>query len=114
MEVLTLPGGEPSSFELETDWSGGFVGYMLFANLPNEEKALVDIGSRANVQATSSYLGDLETIVWACKKIKAYRRSLPLVIRTDNHGVMDKSRAGVLVDDDVRSFKDGPSSLPIN
>ena len=105
MEVLTLPGGEPSSFELETDWSGGFAGYMLFANLPNEEKALVDIGSRANVQATSSYLGELEAIVWACKKTKAYRGSLPLVIRTDNHGVMDKSRAGVLVDDDVRSFR---------
>ena len=105
MEVLTLPGGDPSSFELETDWSGGFSGYMLFANLPNDEKALVDIGSRANVQATSSYLGELETIVWACKKTKAYRGSLPLTIRTDSHGVMEKSRAGALNDDDVRSFR---------
>ena len=56
MKDLALPGGEPSSFELETDWSGSFAGYMLFANLASGKKALVDMGSKANAQATSSIL----------------------------------------------------------
>ena len=105
MEDLVLPGCEPASFELETDWSGHFAGYMLFANMHDGRKALVDLGSKSNAQTTSSYLGELDAIVWACKKTKAYRGDLPLTIRTDSHGVMDKSRAGVLVDNDVRSFR---------
>ena len=96
MKLLPLPGGDPSSFELETDWSGGSSGYMLFSNLPNEAKALIDIERRANVQETFTYLGELET--------KVYRGCLPLVIGTNSHGVMDRSRAVVLVDDGARSF----------
>lgn len=97
MKFLPLPAGDPSSFELETDWSGKFSGYMLFSNLPNEEKALMDVGSRPNVQETFTYFVELET--------KVYRGRLRLVIGIDSHGVMDRSRAVVLVDDDVEFFR---------
>ena len=103
---LVLPGAKADRyvFTLESDWSSGFVGYMLFVEKDGEEK-LVDIGSKAVKKATSSYLGELGAIVWACKRTKAFRGSVPLLIRTDSHAVYDKFRAGYLHDDDVRAFR---------
>ena len=104
-EWLTLPGCAADSFVLETDWSGEYSGYLLFAKQCSQEKSLVDLGSKVAMKAASSYLGELDTIVWACKKTKAYRGSLPLLIRSDNHGVVDKSRAHEVYDQDIRSFR---------
>ena len=78
---------------------------MLFAKCLDDEKHLVDIGSKVGMKAASSYLGELDTIVWACKKTKAFRGSIPLLIRSDNHGVMDKSRAYDVYDSNIRSFR---------
>ena len=105
MKDLMLPGCIPNEFILETDWSGNFSGYMLFATLANEKKALIDLGSRTNTRITSSYLGELDAIIWACKKTKAFRGSIPLIIRTDSHSIFDKYQSKILVDDDVRSFR---------
>ena len=105
MEQLVPPGCSPQSFVLETDWSGDFSGYMLFAELSDGEKALVDLGSKKNGNIVSSYLGELEAVVWACKKTKAYRGDIPLTIRTDSHSLFDKYKAKVLVDNDVRSIR---------
>ena len=105
MEDLMLPGCIPENFVLETDWSGNFSGYMLFATLANEKKALIDLGSRTNARITSSYLGELDAIIWACKKTKAFRGSVPLIIKTDSYSIFDKYQSKILVDDDVRSFR---------
>ena len=69
---LTILGVEPESYVLECDWSEGHDGFMLFACLSDGTKALVDLGSRVNSFTMSSYLGELDAIVWACKKTKAY------------------------------------------
>ena len=105
MEQIVLPGQTPQSFVLETDWSGDYSGYMLFAVLPNGEKSLVDLGSKKNGNIVSSYLGELEAIVWACKKTKAYRGDIPLTLKTDSHSIFDKYQAKVLIDNDVRSIR---------
>ena len=106
MKELTVPGVErPMEFRLETDWSKGFAGYMLFAILPDGQECLVDIGSTATTYGGSSYLGELSAIVWACKRTKAYRGSVPLTIQSDNHGIFDKERKRILVDDDFRTFR---------
>ena len=102
---LSVPGVDPIEFHLETDWSKGFAGYMLFAILSDGRKCLVDLGSKAGVHGASSYLGELTAIVWACKQTKAYRGSIPLTIFSDNHGIYDKERKRILVDDDYRSFR---------
>ena len=104
-EWLTLPGCTADSFVLETDWSGDFSGYLLFARQNYLEKSLVDLGSKVAIKAASSYLGELDTIIWACKKTKSYRGDLPLLIRSDNHGVIDKSRAYEVYDQDIRSYR---------
>ncbi len=106
VQWLILPGCEADEyvFELETDWSSGHSGYMLFAKKGDEER-LIDLGSQAHGSATSSYLGELDTIQWACKRTKALRGDVPLVVRTDNHGVFNKFRSGCLGDADIRAFR---------
>ena len=106
LKWLVLPGAEADRyvFTLESDWSSGFCGYLLFVEKNGLEK-LVDIGSRAVKKVTSSYLGELEAIVWACKRTKAFRGSVPLLVRTDSHAVFDKFKSGYLHDSDVRAFR---------
>ena len=103
---LVLPGtdAEDFVFELETDWSTGHSGYMLFARKGNEER-LVDIGSMKHSKTTSSYLGELDAIRWACERTKAYRGSLPLLIRTDSQSVCAKANSGQLYDSDIRAHR---------
>ena len=105
MRDLMVPGCDPVSFTLETDWSGGFSGYMLFVTLSNGKEALVDLGSKTNGVMMSSYLGELDAIVWACKKTKAYRGSVPLIVKTDGYSLFEKYKAKVLIDNDVRSLR---------
>ena len=105
MRNLMVPGCDPVSFTLETDWSGGFSGYMLFVTLSNGKEALVDLGCKTNGVMMSSYLGELDAIVWACKKTKAYRGSVPLIVKTDGYSLFEKYKAKVLVDNDVRSLR---------
>ena len=49
-------------FIIESDWSSGHSGYILFVHRGCEER-LVDLGSKAHGRVTSSYLGELETIL---------------------------------------------------
>ena len=105
IEWLTLPGNEAKEFILDIDWSGDYSGYMLFAKCLDDEKHLVDIGSKVGMKAASSYLGELDTIVWACRKTKAFRGSILLLIRFDNHGVVNKSKAYNVHNNDIRSFR---------
>ena len=106
MKWLTLPGAEADSyiFQLESDWSNSHIGYMLFVQRNGEER-LVDIGSKKVKVATSSYLGELDAIVWACKCTKAFRGSIPLTIRTVSHAVYDKTKSGSFYDSDIRAFR---------
>ena len=71
----------------------------------NGEKHLVDLGSRAHKRVTSSYLGELESIVWACKRTKTLWGSVPLTIRTDSHSIIDKIKSGKIYDSDIRIFR---------
>ena len=103
---LILPGMNVDQFEfiIESDWSSGHSGYMLFGCRDGEQR-LLDIGSRAHGLVTSSYLGELDAIVWACKRTKAYRGSVPLVIRTDSHSLYAKAKSGNFYDPDIRAFR---------
>ena len=103
---LTLPGVEADHFvfTLETDWANGVSGYMLFAVRGQDEK-LVDLGSRVQPKGDSSYLGELDAMKWACQRTKAYRGSLPLIIRTDSHSLYDKYKSGRVYDSDVRVYR---------
>ena len=62
-------------------------GYMLFASRNGEEE-LLDMGSRRQKIVSSSYLGELDALVCACKRPKAFRGSIPVVVRTDNHALV--------------------------
>ena len=50
---------------------------MLFAVLSNGGKDLVDLGSKKNGNIVSSYLGELEGVVWACKKLRLTEEASP-------------------------------------
>ena len=103
---LVLPGIEASGFVfiIESDWSSRHEGYMLFASRGGEER-LLDLGSRMQKVAVSSYLGELDALVWACKRTKAFRGMLPVVVRTDNHALIEKWRSQSLYDSDIRVFR---------
>ena len=92
---LSVLGLHPTEFVLEKDWSQGHVGYMLFAILSDGQKCLVDIGSKANVYS-SSYLGELKGIVWACGQTKSYCGSIPLTLISDANGIHDKKKSEYL------------------
>eukprot|EP00210_Caulerpa_lentillifera_P009663 g9219.t1 len=83
---LTLPGIKASSYLLETDWSEGYGGYLLYA-VAQGGKFLCDMGSKKIPEASSSFLGELRALVWSCKSTKAFRGDSDLVIRTDNNAV---------------------------
>ena len=106
VQWLILPGvvADKFTFVIESDWSSKYAGYMLFAS-KNGEDHLIDLGSRSQPIATSSYLGELDALVWACKRTKAFRGNLPLVVRTDNHALIDKWRSKSLYDSDIRVFR---------
>lgn len=75
---ILLHGMDVDQFELrvESDSSSGHSDYMLFG-CRGKEQSLLDIGSRTHGLDTSSYLGQLDAIVWACKGTKAYWGSGP-------------------------------------
>ena len=54
--------------------------------------------------AISSYLGELDALVWACKRTKAFRGLIPVVVRTDSHALVDKWKSQSLYDSDVHAF----------
>ena len=91
-------------FVIESDWSSGHSGYMLFGCRDGEQR-LLDIGSKAHGLVTSSNLGGLDAIVWACKRTKAYRAAVPLVIRTYSRSLYPKAKSGNFYDPDVRAFR---------
>ena len=105
IRFLTVPGIEAVKFILETDWSSDYSGYLLFAEDKGGNLHLVDVGSKVGMKAASSYLGELDTIVWACKCTKAYRGAVLLLIRIDNYGILDKSKSSEFYDGDIRSFR---------
>ena len=102
---LCCQGGKSDrfAFTIESDWSSKYAGYMLFASRNGEER-LLDMGSRRQKIVSSSYLGELDALVWACKRTKAFRGSVPLIVRTDNHALVAKWRSHNLYDSDVRIF----------
>ena len=86
---LTLPGIVIYKAMLETDWSGEHAGYLLWVH-DGSFWHLCDLGSKRMTENTSSFLGELKTIIWACKTTKAFRGDTPLAIRTDNLAVAEK------------------------
>ena len=106
VQWLTLPGFDSDRFifKIESDWSSGYAGYLLYA-CQGDEVRLVDLGSRAHGLNVSSYLGELDAIVWASKRTKAYRGSAPLIIQTDSHSILSKGKSDQLYQTDVRAFR---------
>ena len=62
--VLTGVDSDTFAFRMETGWANGVSGYMLFACRGNEERQ-GDIGSRVSPKGVSSYLGELDSMIWA-------------------------------------------------
>lgn len=84
--TLALTGSSVQSFRLETDWAADYGSYLLFCEGHNGS-LLCDIGSKTMVEPTSSFVGEMKALVWACKSTKALRGDLPLTLHTDNHAV---------------------------
>ena len=63
------------------------------------------MGSRRQKIVRSSYLGELDALVCACNRAKAFRGSIPLVVRTDNHDLVAKWWSHNLYDSDIRIFR---------
>lgn len=76
---------------------------MLFAS-KNAKERLLHLGSRMQKLVSSSYLGELDALVWACKKTKAFWGTIPVVVRTDNQSLMEKWQSRSLYDSDIRTF----------
>lgn len=70
---LVLPGGKSDrfAFVIESDWSSKYAGYTLSASKDGEER-LLDMGSRKQKMVSSSYLGELDALVWAYKRTKVF------------------------------------------
>ena len=102
---LVFLGGKSDrfAFTIESDWSSKYARHMLFASRNGEER-LLDMGSRRQKIISSSYLGELDALVWACKRTKALRGSIPVVVQTNNHALVAKWRSHNLYDSDVRIF----------
>ena len=104
MTDLTFPSGNIDHFVMDTDWSGIFSAYLLFAFSQGQGR-LVDMGSHVHNQPTSSHLGELGAIVWACKATKPYRGELPMTIRTDHQTLAERWTTQEIISDDVRIFR---------
>lgn len=101
---LALPGQGPSAFRVEVDWSGEFAGFLLFAVI-GEKEELIEIGSSKIKEKTSSYLGEMKSIVWALKRTKALRGDIKTVIINDNEAVCKRLKEQPLITDDKRTFR---------
>ena len=103
---LTLPGIDAKKFVfiIESNWSSRHMGYMLFASKYGEGR-LLDIGSKMQKFAVSSYLGEFNALIWACKRTKAFREMMPVVVRTDNHALVETWTSQSLYDSDIRTFR---------
>lgn len=66
---------------------------------------MLDLGSKVQNFASSSYLGELDALIWACKCTKAFRGMIPTVVCTDNHALVEKWRSGTFYDLDIRIFR---------
>ncbi|GAB5407617.1 MAG: hypothetical protein Aurels2KO_58480 [Aureliella sp.] len=105
---LAVPGSQVNRFVLETDWSSGFAGYLLFAQVSGvdgRKEVLVDVGSCVLREKTSSFLGEFRAVVWACKRTKRYRGDVEVTIRTDNLALCEKLKVGGLGATDVREMR---------
>ena len=61
-------------------------------SLPRKEEKNVCWTSVSRMQkfAVSSYLGELDGLVWACKTYQGVPEGvLPIVVRTDNHALIE-------------------------
>ena len=103
---LILPGVDAKQFVfvIETDWSSSHEGYMLFASRNGEER-LLDIGSRMQQSVVSSCLGELDALVWACKRTKAFRGTIPVVVRTYSQALVEKWKSLSLYESHIRIFR---------
>lgn len=73
---------DQSSYVLYTDWSGEGVGYALYLG-----NRLVWLGSRKNSlwkRKVSSFLGEVDAIVWALKESLWLVRGCTVIVRTDS------------------------------
>jgi len=102
--ILVLPGLGVENFVIESDWSDDFCGYLLYAN-DGAKLHLCDVGSKKMPERTSSFLGELKAVIWACKSTKAFRGDLPLVIRTDNQSVVRVLSGSIHSGADKRVFR---------
>ena len=62
------------------------------------------MGSRRQKIVSLSNLGELDALVWACKRTKAFRGSILVAVRTENHALVEKWWSHSLYDSDVRIF----------
>lgn len=60
------------------------------------------MGSRKQKMVSSSYLGELNALVWAWKRTKAFRGAIYVVVRTDNYALVEKWKSHSIYDSDIR------------
>lgn len=93
-----------SVFVIRCDWRSAYASYMLFASKLGKE-TLLDLGSRDRNYAISSYLVELDALMWVCKRTKPFRDEIPLLVLTDGHALLEKWLSRSLYGSDVRIFR---------
>lgn len=102
---LSLPTKEISRHELETDWSQGCSGYLLFEVTSTGDRRLIDLGSCVLSGSLSSFLGEFTTVGWACRRTKQIRGDKPLKIYTDNMKIQEEASKGFIDNHDKRVMR---------
>ena len=65
-----IPVGDITKYILHIDWAIGASGYMLKAKIVDGEELLLDLRSRQCIGLVSSFLGELDALMWALKAMK--------------------------------------------
>ena len=88
-QAMVLTRSETNvQFNLYMDWSGEGASFVLM-----DRGKIVACGFRRNTiwkNKVSSFLGEMDTLVWALKEVKGIVKGKQLVVRTDAQAVVHK------------------------
>ncbi len=80
-------------FHLEVDWSGAGAGYLLYAGHRSERRLLATNCRTLRGFPVSSFLGELDAIVWCLQDTMALTAGCPVHVHTDSLSALQKLSA---------------------
>ena len=80
-------------FHLEVDWSGAGAGYLLYAGHRNEHRLIATNCRALRGFPVSSFLGELDAIVWCLQDTMTLTAGCPVHLHTDSLSALQKLSA---------------------